>query len=233
MREEVGNLVHRILHAGLDLRDRLAANESPDLEKEQAKLKGLLADAEGRRYHEFAGDSGPETSMMGGRGGGGAAARAGADAFLGVKYALVCWLDEVFSLDAPPEWASRWGEETLELDLYGMRDRAINFWQQARKAESRPNDALEAFFLCVMLGFRGDYRDQPDKLQGWVSSAYALISKGQGQEWSAGEELPAKTDVDPLRGRDKMQRMVLIAGALLLLVIMLGSFMVVFRSGAP
>jgi type VI secretion system protein ImpK len=230
MREEIGNLVHKIIHAGLDLKERLAGGEQPDLEKEQAKLKALLSDAEGRRYHEYSGETAPDNSLVGGRSSGGGG-RSSSDHFLGIRYALVCWLDEIFSLDAPPDWASRWSEETLELNLFGMRDRALNFWHQARKAETRPNDALEAFFLCVMLGFRGDYRDQPDRLQSFVSSAYALISKGQGQEWSAGEELPATTYVPPLWGRDKLQKMVLICGGVLLLLILLGSFVVVYRLG--
>jgi type VI secretion system protein ImpK len=228
MREEIGTLVHKIINAGLDLKDRLTGGEQPDLEKEQARLKGLLNDAEGRRYHEFAGESGAEHSMMGGRSTTGGS-RSGSDSFLGIRYALVCWLDEIFIIDAPPDWSSRWSEETLEVNLYGMRDRALNFWHQARKAESRPNDALEAYFLCVMLGFRGDYRDQPDRLQSWVSSAYALIAKGQSQEWKAGDELTATTNVPPLRGRDRLQKMVLLGGAVVLLSILLGSFFVVFR----
>jgi type VI secretion system protein ImpK len=227
MREEIGTLVNKIINAGLELKERLAGGEQPDLEKEQARLKGLLGDPEGRRYHEFAGETGTEHSLMAGRSTTGGS-RSSGDNFLGIRYALVCWLDEIFSLDAPPDWSSRWSEETLEVNLYGMRDRALNFWHQARKAETRPSDALEAYFLCVMLGFRGDYRDQPDRLQSWVSSAYALISKGQSQEWKAGEELPAYTNVPPLWGRDKLQRMVFIGGAVVLLLILAGSFYVVF-----
>ena len=66
---------------------------------------------------------------------------------------MVCWLDELFLVDSA--WDARWNESKLELALYGTNDRAWHFWEQARLADTRPGtEALSAFFLCVMLGFR-------------------------------------------------------------------------------
>jgi type VI secretion system protein ImpK len=226
MREEISPLVHRIIMTGLELKERLARGDTSDFEKEQAKLKGLLGDADARRYSEFAGEVGPDNSVMMGRTHGGSS-RSPADFFLGIRYALVCWLDEIFILDSP--WSAQWNEESLEISLYGMRDRAHSFWNQARRSETRSVDALEAYYLCAMLGFRGDWRDEPEKLQSWAASAHAIIAKSQGQEWTAPGETEAPTHVPPLRGREKLQKMVLLGGALLLLLILLGSFFFVSR----
>jgi type VI secretion system protein ImpK len=228
MREEIGNLAHRIIAAGLELKERLARGDSPDLETEQARLKGLLNDAEARRYADFIGEALSDQSIHSSRG----MTQTGkaADAFLGIRYALVCWLDEVFILDSP--WSEQWNERKLEVELYGSNERAWKFWDQARKAETRSGDALEVFFLCVMLGFRGDLGERPDRLQNWVASAQALIAKGQSQELRLPDELPPPTNVPPLRGRDRLQRMAVVGSAVLLLAILVGSFYVATRLGS-
>jgi type VI secretion system protein ImpK len=222
MREEVSNLVHQIIGAGLDLKERLARGESPDFEKEQAILKGMLGDADARRYSEFAGETVPDRTLLGGRSSIGPTGRPASDYFLGIRYALVCWLDEIFILDSP--WSDRWAEQLLEVSLYGMREGAENFWSQARRAESRPGDALEAFYLCVMLGFRGDLRNQPERLRNWAASAHALVSKSQTGEWPSPDGVDPPIHVPPLRGRDMLQRMVMIGAGALLLMILIGSF---------
>jgi type VI secretion system protein ImpK len=103
-------------------------------------------------------------------------------------------------------------------------------WEQAKRAESRSgSDALEVFFLCVMLGFRGDLRDQPDKLQSWVSNTQARIAKSQGQDWPVPAELDPPSDVPPLRGREQLQRVVLTGGGVLLLLIPVVAFLIVQR----
>jgi type VI secretion system protein ImpK len=230
MREDVGNVVHKTLLAGVELKERLARGESPDFEKEQAKLKGLLGDADARRYPEFIGDVVPDHTLLGGRSGAQSGGKTASDYFLGIRYALVCWLDEIFILDSP--WSSQWNEDSLEVALYGMRDRAHNFWSQARRAETRPGDALEAFYLCVMLGFRGEFVDQAERLQNWVQSTHALIAKSQGGEWPMPQEIDPPTFVPPLRGRDMLQRMVMVGGGVMLLLILIGSLYLVFKAGS-
>jgi type VI secretion system protein ImpK len=50
------------------------------------------------------------------------------------------------------------------------------FWEQARLAEGRPHiDALEAYYLCVMLGFRGQYLGKPQDLQQWRQRVQARL----------------------------------------------------------
>src|SRR6266852_5305509 len=57
------------------------------------------------------------------------------EVFLGIRYALACWLDEVFILDSP--WGRIWNERKIEEALYGTNDRAWFFWEQAQHAANR------------------------------------------------------------------------------------------------
>src|SRR5437899_2249572 len=129
MRDELANLVHPIIAHALALKERLDSGEVPHLETEQATLVGmLLSESEARRVPDFGGDTPPPTIAV--------ASEAPAPAlFLGARYALVCWLDELFVLYSP--WAQRWNEHKLEVALYASNDRAWKFWEQARSAATR------------------------------------------------------------------------------------------------
>jgi len=220
MQEEIANLVHPVLTHGLRLKERLDRGEKPSLDVEQAALKGLLqSEIEARRWVSFGGDE---------RSGDAGEARRGA--FLGIRYALVCWLDELFTTGSA--WEAQWNERKLEADLYGTNDRAWKFWEQARLADTWPDsDPLEAMYLCVMLGFSGELRGRPDQLRNWVSVAQTRLSKELGREWAYPAELDPPTNVPPLHGREQLQRMVLVGGIALLLLIPLVAFLVVNHMG--
>ena len=216
MRDEISNIVYPVLSRGLALKERLDRGDRPDLEEEQAKLKGLLnPESEGRRAVDYVGEMTLDRSVM--VSGTISRSQRGGEQYLGIRYALVCWLDEMF---VNSTWEKAWNERKLETSLYGTNDRSFRFWEQARKAESRSNsDALEAYFLCVMLGFRGEYREQSEKLTTWVNANQERIGKGQGQEWSMPGELEPPVFVPPLRGREKLQRMMFVAGVATLIAI--------------
>jgi type VI secretion system protein ImpK len=229
MRDEIANLVHPVLIYGVDLKDRLDRGEDPNLESEQAQLKGLLlSESEARRHHDFGGEGDAAHSMVSvvGATRSGDSGRRGGDQFLGIRYALACWLDELFILGS--SWESEWNERKLEVALYGTNDRAWKMWDQAKKAESRSGtDAMETFYLATMMGFRGDLRDSVDKLRTWTTNTQARIFRGLGQEWSTPAELEAPINVPPLRGREQLQQVVLIASGILLLVIPIMAFFVI------
>lgn len=224
MQQELADLVMPVIEYGLQLRERLAAGEDLSLAGEQAVLKGLLlSDAEARRWLDFGGEAAAETAS-------GDSTAAGSQRFLGVRYALVCWLDECFILDSP--WERAWNEHKLEAALYGANDRAWRFWEQARLAEARPGaDALEVFFWCVMLGFRGSLREEPRRLEEWIDATRGRITKSLAQPWSAPPELEPPINVPPLHGRDRLRRMVFTAAAVLLLLIPILAFLLVARLG--
>jgi type VI secretion system protein ImpK len=133
-------------------------------------------------------------------------------------------LDEI-NVDAPNPWGTQWREHALELTFYRMAERAWNFWDQARKAEThKEGEPLEAFFLCVMLGFRGQRREDPEKLQNWAGTARTQMARNQPEVFPKVDETEPPTYVPPLNARERMQRMLVINGALLLVLILLGSF---------
>ena len=226
MEQELAELVQPVVAFGLRLKERLRRGESLILETEQAVLKGLLlSDVEARRLVDFGGErlhhvdrSGDAPASQGSGAG---------NSFFGVRYALVCWLDEMFILDS--SWESKWNERKLEVALYGSNDRAWKFWDQAIQAESRPgSDALEVFFLCVMLGFRGQLAERPDRLKSWTASTKSRILGSLRTSWDFPPELDPPIHVPPLHGAEKFQTMV-IRSACVLLLMLAAFFFVVFK----
>lgn len=214
MREEIGDIVHPILNYGLTLREDLIRGTPRDFSQVQQELLRLLkSEHEARRWPDY-GRTGP---TMEGMGTGGSDILRPAQPFQGMRYALVCWLDELM-VETP--WGSRWNENKLETQLYQTNLRASMFWEQAKRAEGRSSDALEVFFLCVTLGFRGDLRDSPARLEEWFNATHARIIHSQPQRWS-GEppEGEPVTYVPPLEGREKLQRMLMVGAAVFLILI--------------
>ena len=223
MREEIASLVFPVLTYGLRLKERLASSDPPDFRTAQKELQGLLlADSQAARWPDYGGESaGP------GFGRGGEAAGGGADRFLGIRYALVCWLDEIMIRDTP--WKVEWTEHKLEQALYQSNDRNWQFWYQAdRAAREGRTDALEAFFLGAMLGFRGEYEDKPDDLRSKLKEFQDQIDAGQNREWAGPVGGQPKTFVPPLEGEQRKQRMLFYAVVSLLLLIPVSMFSLVY-----
>jgi type VI secretion system protein ImpK len=228
MQAELAQLVHSVLGYGVELKARLDRGEEPDLAAEQAELKDrLLSEFEARRWPEFGGEAPRERGTLA------RSAEARPDnngQFLGIRYALVCWLDELFTCHT--SWSADWNEHKLEVELYGSNDRAWRFWEQARLAQSRPGgDALEAFFLCVALGFRGELREQAENLRDWTNHAQARLGKVQEPVWPVAAGVEPPTRVPPLRGRDRLRRMVLCGWLTLLALIPFAAYSLVSRLG--
>src|SRR4051812_8463211 len=212
MREELAEVVYPVFRHGLRTLERLEAGDRLNLGEEQAALRGLLKTAtEARRWPDYAGDG---------------------DHFLGVRYALACWLDEVFILYSP--WGEAWNEAKLETALYGTTERAFRFWEQAQQAESRgESDALEAFYLCVMLGFRGELRDDPQRLHDWREAVEAQFGRTGPRAWPGPPELPPTTNVPPLTARSGLRRLAVAAAGTLGAVVVAAAFFVVHRLLKP
>lgn len=214
MREDIATVVYPVLLRALEIAKRLGDGETLSFEVEQAALRTmLLSELEARRLPEFGGDAEPITyrPMT-------TAAPAERHRFLGIRYALACWLDELFVNHT--SWDALWNEQKLEMELYGTNDRSWKFWEQAQLAEKRTaNDALESFFLCVELGFRGDLAGEPAKLEAWLTSVRTQLARAQSQPWIAPPEREPLTNVPPLRGRNRLQKTLLIGGVLLLVLV--------------
>ena len=206
MQDETAAMVHAVIGRGLDLKRRLERGESPALATEQAALEQMLGgESDANRYT----DLGTQ---------------------LEIRYALVCWLDEIFVLD--PAWGQQWNEHKVEVSVFGTNDRAWMFWEKARRASGRTDaDVLEVYYLCVLLGFRGELRDDPAKLQAWTAVARGQIEKGVGQTWNVPPELDPPGNVPPLSGQESLQKMMLRCGVALMLLIPVAAFLVVLRVG--
>jgi type VI secretion system protein ImpK len=215
VRDDLAKQVHDILLHGLKLRDRVAAGDRPHLGRAQAELKGMLGSASAPSPWGSASDA--STSV---------GSESPDRAFLGIRYVLTCWLDEVL-IEAG--WRE-WDETKLEPALYRTNIRYSNFWSQARLAEAIPSgvDAQEAFLLCVLLGFRGEMGEQPEKLREWVSAARTRVTRGLARELPALPEKSPVTDVPPLLGIEQYRKMTqrLVAGVLV--AVLLGAFLSVF-----
>lgn len=189
MSPEFAKAVDPILLHVLGLMDRIGKGENPLPQTERLRIKGWLDQAEGH---------------LGGR----------SDWQL-AKYALVSWIDEVL-LDAPWEGHEWWNENVLEVELFNSRLANEQFYMQAREASSFPQrDALEVFYVCVVLGFRGLYRDPyesaplieamdlPRDLETWAKQTALAIRLGQGRPRILETE-EVGSGAPPLEGQTKL-----------------------------
>ena len=163
MQDKIARQVHQVFGYGLELKERLERRGTAALRgrADQAPRAACWATANCGTWPNTParGRAATASNIRTSQG-----RSAGAEPFLGIRYALACWVDEIFIADSP--WSQQWTESMMEVSLYGGSSlRAVRFWEQAKKAEARPGtDALEVFLWCVMLGFRGEPargRDQP------------------------------------------------------------------------
>lgn len=211
MDKHFGSVIYPIIRRSLDLKDRLDRGESPDFDAEHRKLlEQLRADGEARRLSDYNGDG---------------------SAFLGARYALACWLDEIFIVDSP--WAREWTDRTMEVELvgYGANERAWRFWRQAKKAAERPGtDALEVYLWCVMLGFRGSPESEGVNVAEWAERTRKHVVQGRSGKFPHEAGVPPKPDVPTLSGRRQFTRM-LRAGAVGLAAAAFAATYLAFKRG--
>ena len=108
------------------------------------------------------------------------------------RYALVAWIDDVL-IEAPWEGRQWWEENALEVEIFNTRDAYTAFYAKAAEAATlTQKNALEVFYVCVVLGFRGLYRDAsavvmadqlhlPPDLAAWTKQTALAIRLGQGR----------------------------------------------------
>jgi type VI secretion system protein ImpK len=149
------------------------------------------------------------------------------------KYGLVCWIDEVL-IAADWPGSTYWNEYSLESSMYNQRERNEQFYVWARSAsELTRRDALEVFYLAVILGFRGFYGDPPQRsqliaakyqfppqLETWVKrTADAIKQTGRPPIKTTGKLGPG---APPLKGRSALVAGVLSSAVLLAILGILG-----------
>jgi type VI secretion system protein ImpK len=208
MNKPFGRIVYKIIARALDVKDRLDRGESVDIEAVRNELINLVrSEGEGRRLADYSGDG----------------------VFLGARFALACWVDELFIIHCPSSWADKWQERILEFEIFKTNVAATKFWEQADIVLRHPGaprssitpgaDALETFFLCVVLGFRGTYSDNPAKVREYVEEMRPQLTRPTA--FQTPRDLGVKTNCAPLVGRETLRRVVGIYGGVTLVVALL------------
>ena len=193
MTPEFAKAVDPIFLHVLELLERIERNESPSAREEFARIRGQIDRAE---------------AMLGRR----------EDWELG-KYALVCWIDDLL-IEAPWEGRGWWEDNALERALFGDRIAFTNFYTQAEEAmKLTKKDALEVYYVSVVLGFRGLYRDTtvdaemmglPPTLEEWARKTGMAINLGLGRPPIAVNSRPGE-GAPPLEGKFNLVGMSIVA----------------------
>ncbi|MDA7923861.1 DotU family type IV/VI secretion system protein [Mariniblastus sp.] len=151
----------------LNLLDRIEQGEDPNPQEEHVQIKTLLDQGE---------------AIVG-----------ASEEWELTKYAIVSWVDEVLLTSS---WAHRdwWGNNVLEVEFFNTRLCNEQFFVNAKAASQLSNrDALEVYYICVILGFRGLYQDAtiasmlvaqhqlPSDLKAWKRQTAMSIRVGQGR----------------------------------------------------
>jgi type VI secretion system protein ImpK len=150
------------------------------------------------------------------------------------KYALAAWIDDML-VETPWEGRNWWENNSLEFAFFKTHDRAIQFFVNSDEAAKLTHrDALEVFYVCVVLGFRGLYAQpeavflseqlkQPPDIESWARRVSRSIQTGQGRPPFGGTERPGR-GAPPLEGRFVFAGSVLVGVVLAAFTIVLGAF---------
>ena len=111
------------------------------------------------------------------------------------KYAICGWIDSRL-IESPWQESGWWKDNCLEKRFFGTRDAHEDFFKKAIEAGSLPNkNALEVFYLAVVLGFRGFYANSdasysrqmsqklriPDTIEAWCREVVRTLHLRQGR----------------------------------------------------
>jgi type VI secretion system protein ImpK len=154
MTPEFSQAIDPIFMHVLGLLDRIEHGEQPAPEEERLRIRALTDEAEARLGKS------KEWELA--------------------RFGLISWIDEVL-VDAPWDGREWWSNNVLEMQLYNTRQAFDRFFILADEAASLTDkDALEVFYVCAILGFRGLYRD----LDSGPALAQSLNLPPSLEEWS-------------------------------------------------
>jgi type VI secretion system protein ImpK len=215
--DELMTHVLEVIKATLDLKSNMSQLDSAMMPTEMARLRNMInGNGNIRGIPAYLGEGGAFSKSN-------AAPRGTPQTvFLGARYALACWADEIIVDDPHCVWRERWKENMLEVELFGgTSQRRWRFWAQAELAENQVgHDSLEVYFWCVMLGFReGSSNASPAD---WLRRVKRRITESRRKELSLPTDLGVKTSVPPLNGPAAIKY----AGRVLFLVAAITLFLV-------
>ena len=133
------------------------------------------------------------------------------------KYAICGWIDSKL-MEIPWKESGWWKENCLEKKFFGTRDAHEEFFTKAVEAASLPSkNALEVFYLAVVLGFRGFYANSdvsyarqmsqrlrlPDSLDSWCREVVRALHLRQGRPEIPGT-IQTGNSAKPLNGKSAL-----------------------------
>lgn len=226
MTPEFAKPVDAVFSQVLRLLERIARGENPSPQDEHARIRAAIESAE-------------------------AAIGKSAEWRL-AKYALVSWIDEMLvnatvggapsgtasngdSAGTSPRGAAWqgsdwWNNNVLEREFFHKRERSKDYYMHANEAHQQgARNALEVFYLGVVLGFVGFYarqpedvraiaaeNDFPETIQKWAERTSAAIRKSPRPTLTAGA--PLGPGAPPLSGQALLVSSSMVLAALVVLV---------------
>lgn len=103
------------------------------------------------------------------------------------RYALVALIDEtIFS----SQWSKRtaWMSKPLHVEFYGPGNAGDEFFMRLHELRQRAQvhaDIIEVFYLCLVLGFKGRYFREPERLRLLVEDTYSELRRVSGSQTKA------------------------------------------------
>jgi len=179
MTPKFAEAVDPVFLCSLDLLERLEGDTQPDPEAERAELRKWIDLAEARLGQS--------------------------EQWLLAKYALVAWIDEILIMS---RWTGQnyWTENNLELEYFGEKMAFDWYYEKARDATASPStrDALEVYYLCVILGYRGLYRDTTTEKSIELVNKLGLPPDVDGWARQTAPALHLNADRPPIGGMMKL-----------------------------
>ncbi len=99
------------------------------------------------------------------------------------KFALVAFIDETIISSHWPQ-KDRWVSKPLQLELYDQYDAGEAFFTRLNELRQQPQanaEALEVYYLCMTLGFKGKYQlHEQERLRELIESTYEELKRLPG-----------------------------------------------------
>jgi len=167
MTPQFAQAVDPIFLYALDLMDRIGSEEHPPPQDERTRILSLFDQAAARL------PAGEQWELA--------------------KYAIVAWIDDIL-VQSSWNQASWWQNNVLEVEIFNTRLCFEQFFVNAKRAAGMPSrDALEVYYICGILGFRGLYANAqtasmlsqkhglPPDFPTWARQVSMSIRLGQGR----------------------------------------------------
>lgn len=140
------------------------------------------------------------------------------------RYALCAWIDDLM-INRPWSGQHWWENNKLEFQLFNTNDAGTLFFQKAKQAQAIANrDAIEVFYIAVILGFKGLYAfpdanymttnfDLPASREEWTRRAATMLNTRPTRPAITGTAVPAQ-------GAPPLDTKLTLVGALLCLLML-------------